>query len=103
MERFTFWTWDPVQRIFTDSNDFHNKETLTEIIQSIGLTSEDLENDPKEMRTKKQTTLDDDDLEKTYARSQVQYYETATYAILSKQVGRKPQSPSFNSPPLSPH
>ena len=76
---------------------------MTEIIQSIGLTSEDLENYPKEMRTKKQTTLDDDDLEKTYARSQVQYYETATYAILSKQVRRKPQSPSFNSPPLSPH
>ena len=45
MEFETFGTWDPVQHISTDPNDLHNKETITEIIQGTGITSEDFTND----------------------------------------------------------
>ena len=69
MERATFGTCGPVQQIFTGPNFLHNKETMTEILQWTGLTSEDLGNDPEAIRTKELTTLNDADLSKIYARA----------------------------------
>ena len=73
MERATFGTQDLVQPIFTNPDYLHNKENITEILQGTGLTAECLENDPEAIRNKKLTTLDNADIAKAYARSQVQY------------------------------
>ena len=69
MECATFGTWYPVQRIFTDSNDLHNEETMKKISQGTVITYEDLENDPETIRTKKLSTFDDADLLNTYCRA----------------------------------
>ena len=70
MERATFGTWYPSQIIFTDFNNLHNKETMTEIIQGPNIIAEDLENDPEEIRTRKLTTFYASDLVNVYSRAQ---------------------------------
>ena len=93
MDRSTFGTWYPSQRLFTDPIYLYNKETMTEILQGTDITAEDLENDPEAIRTKKLTTFNDSYFTKVYARGNVHDDETATYSSISKQVGSKLQTP----------
>ena len=42
LERATFGTWNTLQHNFTDTNDLHIKEKMSEILQVTGITSDDL-------------------------------------------------------------
>ena len=63
IERSTMGIWDKEKRIFTDPNELHNKKATEGMFEGTGLTTIDLDQEPKSALKKIMGNLDEADLQ----------------------------------------
>ena len=70
--------WDKEKRTSTNPNEIHNEEAMEGMFEGTGLTALYLYQDPQAALKNKMGNLDEEDLQKAYARAQGKYDEAVT-------------------------